>query len=745
MQPSFDRTMGLFSSIMIGVGAMIGSGIFVLAGISYEAAGPAASLSFFLAGVAALLTGFSFAELVTIIPRTGGGYAYVREAAGGGITGFLAGWAFWLGYALSCGLFALGFGKFLNYFVPAIPQMAGAYGLIVYVLATNIRGTRKASLLQNVITVLLVLLLGIYIVRGFWQMDTALMSPYFPLGTAGMFRVMGYLYMTYIGYDLITTASEEIVNPEKTIPRAILISTGVAIVIKTASFLVGSGILPWQQLVPSVTPTPLTDTAVVMFRSRTGGHLFALAGIFATLSSINTGVMASSRTSFAMSRDGYFPSLFRMINRRTSTPVFSLLVSGVLVAGATGVRNLEALSTVTTMFALMGYTLVNLALFRFRRTLPDAHRAFRVPLYPLTPILGILVNGFLLVQLTLSDFLAVLLALAVTGVGVMYYFLLLPRLPAAPKGVSTRDLPEIHPQMLRYRPGSGNIVIPVFRQSHPEPLLNFAAHISRGEPDTITTVIYVVETGSVLPLPAPYEEYQQEVLRNDLLARRLLTAGAEDPERLQVRIRFSHKGEKTIIDAVTQEDNPFILVGWESPQLFHNNIRGVLTHMMERIPADFGILRDNRARPEEFREILFPYGGGPYSQRTAAIVRRLARAFGARVTLLRVIDPDTPETEEAGIREQMDRIALQICDRARAEIRRGELQAIVETVSGHYDLLVLGVSLDWGIREYLTGVRTDTMARTARCPVLLVKSYQSILQRKGLRRMLNAGRRFLEH
>jgi len=745
MQPAFDRTMGLFSSIMIGVGAMIGSGIFVLAGISYEAAGPAASLSFFLAGVAALLTGFSFAELVTIIPRTGGGYAYVREAAGGGLTGFLAGWAFWMGYALSCGLFALGFGKFLNYFIPALPQMAGAYGLIVYVLATNIRGTRKASLLQNVITVLLVALLAIYIFRGLYLMDTGLMQPYFPMGMGGMLRVMGYLYMTYIGYDLITTASEEIVNPEKTIPRAILISTGVAIVIKTASFLVGSGIMPWQQLVPAVTGTPLTDTAVIMFSSRTGGHLFALAGIFATLSSINTGVMASSRTSFAMSRDGYFPSLFRVINRRTSTPVFSLLVSGVLVAGATGVRDLEALSAVTTLFALMGYTLVNLALIRFRRILPEAKRAFRVPLYPLPPVLGILVNGLLLIQLTLSEPTAVIVALLVTGLGVGYYRLILPLLPSAPKGVSTRVLPEIHPQMLHVRAGSGNIVIPVFRQSHPEPLLNFAASISRGEPDTITTVICVVETGSVLPLPAPYEEYQQEVLRNDPLVRKLLSAGAEDPERFRLRIRFSHRGEKTIIDEVSREENPFIIVGWETPQLFHNNIRVVLTHMMERIPADFGILRDNRARPEGFREILFPYGGGPYSQRTAAVVRRLARAFGARVTLLRVIDPDTPEAGEAEIREQLVRIAAQICDQARTEIRRGELQTIVESISGHYDLLVLGVSLDWGIREYLTGVRTDRMARSARCPVLLVKSYQSFLQKRGLRRLLNAGRRFLEH
>jgi amino acid transporter len=135
----------MYSALMISIGTMIGSAIFVLAGTSYATAGPGASLAIFLAGIAAVFTGLSFAELVTVIPKAGGGYVYVKEATGNNIIGFICGWGFWLGYAMSCGLFALGFGNFINYIFPFIPQMAAAYLLVVYVMLTNIKGTKSSG------------------------------------------------------------------------------------------------------------------------------------------------------------------------------------------------------------------------------------------------------------------------------------------------------------------------------------------------------------------------------------------------------------------------------------------------------------------------------------------------------------------------------------------------------------------------------------------------------------------------
>ena len=299
---------------------------------------------------------------------------------------------------MSCGLFALGFGNFINYIFPFIPQMAAAYFLIVYVAITNIKGAKSSGNLQNVITTILIGLLLLYVIIGVFHLDIENQKPFNPNGMSGVFNAMGFLYMTYIGYGLITTASEEVIEPEKTIPKAILISIAAVIFIKTSVFFIGSGILPWTQLVPEVTSTPLIDTAVHM-GGAVGGYLFAFAGLLATLSSINTAVMASSRTSFAMARDNRLPSLFKTINRTTKTPVFSIIITSIIVVIAVTIKDLEHISTVTSIFSLTGYSLVNVALIIFRRKKPELERKFKVPLYPITPILGIGVNLFLISSL----------------------------------------------------------------------------------------------------------------------------------------------------------------------------------------------------------------------------------------------------------------------------------------------------------------------------------------------------------
>ena len=245
MKQKLDRTLGMYSALMISIGTMIGSAIFVLAGTSYDTAGPGASLAIFLAGIAAVFTGLSFAELVTVVPKAGGGYVYVKEATGNNIIGFICGWGFWLGYAMSCGLFALGFGNFINYIFPFIPQMTAAYLLVVYVAFTNIKGTKSSGTLQNVITTVLIALLLLYVIVGIFHIDMENQKPFTPHGMSGVFNAMGFLYMTYIGYGLITTASEEVIEPEKTIPKAIMISIAAVIFIKTSVFFIGSGILPW--------------------------------------------------------------------------------------------------------------------------------------------------------------------------------------------------------------------------------------------------------------------------------------------------------------------------------------------------------------------------------------------------------------------------------------------------------------------------------------------------------------------
>ena len=739
MKQKLDRTLGMYSALMISIGTMIGSAIFVLAGTSYATAGPGASLAIFLAGIAAVFTGLSFAERVTVVPKAGGGYVYVKEATGNNIIGFICGWGFWLGYAMSCGLFALGFGNFVHYIFPFIPQMATAYVLVVYVAFTNIRGTKSSGNLQNIITTVLIALLALYVVVGVFHIDMGNQKPYTPFGMSGVFNAMGFLYMTYIGYGLITTASEEVIEPEKTIPKAILISIAAVIVIKTSVFFIGSGILPWNELVPGVTDTPMIDTAMKI-GGRFGGYLFAFAGILATLSSINTAVMASSRTSFAMARDNRLPGIFKTVNRRTKTPVVSIVATSVIVVVAVSIRDLEHISTVTSIFSLTGYSLVNVALIIFRKKSPELERKFRVPFFPVTPLLGIGVNLFLIIQLAISDFIALAIALGVIAAGVLYYYLVMPKLKYATKGIATVDIPEIREE--RNADRENEIIIPVSNPRTAENLLNFGRKIAAAESSTTVVPVKVNVIPDNLLTISDYEAMQRN-RDGDEAVIALLKKYEGEPGIKPVLIH-SRDIFHAVMSVVHKEKNPLVLMGWHGAGIVKYMYGNFTYRMLQEAPADVGLLRihdKNAGKPHtgaEFKRILFPYGGGKYSQMTAKVVNRIAKAYDATITLLHVIDhgEDRAETEEylKGSIERFDQpVEIMVCE-------GGLVEKVVE-FSAQYDLVVMGASLDWGIQEMVTGLRTDRVVDLAECSVLIIKSYDLFLQKKKLRGLLHKTRR----
>lgn len=732
MNQKLDRTLGMYSALMISIGTMIGSAIFVLAGTSYQTAGPGASLAIFLAGIAAVFTGLSFAELVTVVPKAGGGYVYVKEATGNNIIGFICGWGFWLGYAMSCGLFALGFGNFVHYFFPFIPKMATAYLLVIYVALTNIKGTKSSGTLQNVITTVLVALLLIYVVAGAFHLDIENQKPFMPFGLPGVFNAMGFLYMTYIGYGLITTASEEVINPEKTIPKAILISIAAVIFIKTSVFFIGSGILPWERLVPEVTSTPMIDTAV-QIGGTIGGYLFAFAGILATLSSINTAVMASSRTSFAMARDQRLPSIFKTVNRTTKTPVFSIVVTSVIVLIAVSIRDLEHISTVTSIFSLTGYSLVNVALMIFRRKKPELERKFRVPLYPVTPLLGIAVNLFLIYQLAISDFVALMIAVSVIAAGIFYYYLIMPKLKYASKGISIVDIPEIKEHKKDDR--KNEIVIPVSNPNTADGLLNFGMKIAAAEKSTTVVPVKVNVFPDNLLTISDYDTMMQAMGSQDEVVRKLKQY-EQIPYMRPVLIN-SRDAFHAIMSVVKREKNPLVIMGWHGSGLAKYMHGNITYRMLQDAPADVGVLKIHQEK-KTFQNILFPYGGGRYSKMTAKVVNRIAKAHDAHITLLNVVDreEDVRETEAF-----LKNSAAKFDRPAKIMVCSGALVEKVVAFSKDYDLIVMGASLDWGIQEVITGHRTDRIMEQAACSVLIIKSYDIFLQRKKVRGMLHRTRK----
>lgn len=731
-----DRTLGLFSAINISAGTMIGSAIFVLAGTSFESAGPSASLSIFLAGLAALFTALSFAELVTFIPTAGGGYAYVRDATHDNILGFITGWGFWLGYSMSCGLFALGFGTFIHYFFPFIPQLSASYALILYITLTNIQGVKNTGLLQNVITTLLLMLLFSYISYGLFHFDPANQKPFFTKEISGMLTTMGFLYMTYIGYGLITTASEEVINPEKTIPRAIIMSLVLVIFVKTAVFFVGSGIIHWESLIPSATDTPFIDTAKKMAGSL-GGYLFALAGILATASSINTAMMAASRTSFAMARNRRFPSLFKNIHPKTKTPIFSILVVSFIVIVSTSIRNLSIISTIASVFALVGYSLVNVALMIFRKKLPDVSRTFRVPLYPFTPIAGITINMFLVFQLMETNISALLAASSIVIAGIVYFLFILPKLKNAPQGFTTQIIPAFQrrTQYVSEKAPGYRVIVPVARPQTTQMLLEIGSKLASAGNGKVIPV-HVISVPDIMQIDSIYDDPTDEMKIYDGVIQQVKKFNSDCKCIAEPLAIFSRDIPHAIKRAADEADADLILLGWNRSKFSKKMLGGVAYKILQQVPRNIGIFKSGSNT--DIKKILYPYGGGYHSQITIELINRLTKNSDIKTTFLRIAPPQTPAEDLKEMELVLQNGISKTGINGKAKIAKSDSisQAIIKE-SASYDLVILGASGEWGTAHHFTGSITDSIVDGIKCSGLIIRGHRFLTKNKKRREFLN--------
>ncbi len=748
MAKKLDRSIRLFSAVNIGVGTMIGSAIFVLVGTSMELAGPSAFISIGLSGIAALFTAFSFAELVTVIPTAGGGYAYVKSASKNGIIGFISGWAFWLGYAMSCGLFALGFGNYVVYFLSlagiSFPPLFASYFLIVVFVALNIKGSKNSTGLQNWITSILILILIAYIGIGFFHIDPKNLTPLFPMKFSGTVSAIGILYITYIGYGLITTMSEEIVNPKKTIPKSIFLSTTLVVVLKILVFLIAAGVVSWTLLVPSVTNTPMIDTATKMI-GPWGGYIFAFAGLLATTSSINTAILASSRTSYALSKDRRFPYAFSSINRTTKTPVLSIIFAGFIAVISTSLRNLEQISTITALFSLIGYSFVNIAVIQLRKQKPLEERAFKVPLYPLPPIIGTIINGVLIVQLVLSDIPSTVIAIAILIAGTVYYYYLYPKIQNLPKGISPAVMPTITQKSLTMCTDEYSILVPLGNPNTAEALLNISYMIAKGSPCGKVIPAHVVELPDSLPINSKYTEFQDLLKNYNLLKEKTKKIASKYSSDVETTLIYSRKRTDAIVNFSIENSIDLTVIGWHKSGLAYNMLNGMIPHILKSSIPTVAVYRPVQNRTTKIKKILFPYSGGIYGTTVASIVKRIASYNSAFVTLLNIIDKDNSQEEKEEI-ETVFLASLEALD-VKGEIktiesrRNNDASAIIDESKAN-DLLVLGMEPRWDIRETVTGFSTDTVTEHSHCNVLLIRDRTTPLNAKLFRRVIDKINKF---
>jgi amino acid transporter len=409
-------SLGLLDATMVGVGAMIGAGIFVLTGLAAEIAGPAALLVFALNGGVTLFTAMSYAELAAAIPKNGGGYAYVRETFSAPVA-FVMGWTRWFTYMAAGALYALGFASNVVEFVhlywtglPAGPTWQVVYALLAVgsFVALNALSTEASGGAETVITLVKIAILGVFVVFGVGAVSTTTflgVDPGTPVGLSAfvsegaqkVLPAMGLTFIAFQGYDLIATVTEEVEDPRKNIPRAIFVSLGVTVLVYLLVVGVALGTLGPSRL-GAAGEKAVVEAAVgfmpdvALFGASIGAALIAFGAVFSTVSALNAVVIGSSRIAFAMGREGQLPGRLGRIHHRYGTPYQALIASGGLMLVATVTAPISLVGNLASLFSLLGFSVVNLAVIKLRRDQPDLSRPFEMPLYPAMPVVGIALN-----------------------------------------------------------------------------------------------------------------------------------------------------------------------------------------------------------------------------------------------------------------------------------------------------------------------------------------------------------------
>lgn len=722
-----SREMRLIDITMIGVGAMIGAGIFVLTGIAAGVAGPALILVFLLNGIVTLFAAAAYAELGSAFHSAGGGYLYVKTGLKDP-QGFMSGWMSWFAYVVACALYALGFGAYgkeclpllgLEHLsLPLLPvELWLALAVVIVFSWINYRGASEAGSAGNFVTLGKIVLLAVFVGFGLWitlhrpDWPATFTGDFVPNGFGHVFIAMGLTFIAFEGYEIIAQCSEEVRAPEKNVPKAIFLSLVIVVPIyllvafAALGAVVPAGMPSWQYL-GEQKETALVEVAKTFFRG--GGIMILLGGLFSTMSALNATIYSSSRVSFAMGRDRNLPAWLGHIHPVRKTPHWAILVSGLLSAFMAVALPIEVVASAANIMFLLLFIQVQAALIALRRKQPDLPRGFRVPLVPFVPVLGILLQLALAVFLFFYSPMAWLSAAVWIGLGLgVFYTYSRKRDRAYTQLVAVREAAERRD----YR-----ILACIGDPGHAQTTLRAAVNVARHY-DGELIVLSVVEVPD-RDLLAQGTARAREV--RDMLDR-LVASLPGNGLLVRVVVKVSHRISFGISETALEERCNLIVMG--RPR--HTGLLGrfaatIVDRVVRAAPVQVVVVTAEHW-PEQIGTVLLAYEQGPHAELSAD----LAAAFGGkdptRVRAVHVLPVAATPEEQRSARETM---ARELGGRCPADdqcvVQAGDIVSGLLGQSDGADVIVIG-GTEAGMLEQLLGYAPplELADRTNR-PVLTV-------------------------
>ncbi len=738
----FRRDLGLLEITMIGLGPTVGTTIFLLVGPGLAMVGPALLLVFVLNFVVTLFTAMAYIELGSAFPETGGGYLWVKTSMKGPY-GFLGGWISWFGHCIVGAFYTVSFGYFAVYFLaqtggPLSAVDEGTRSLVtkglslivlVVFVAVNYRGARATGRSSITITAILLVIVLTYIVVGlaWFLQQPAAAANFVPLYQTSprwseyppvvvILMAMGLTFIVFEGYEIIAQTGEETRNPAKDIPRANFLTLGIATVIFVSVAFVTIGVLGTRDP-NALDQASLAIAAQRAFPSPLIGLVVITAGVLiGALAALPSLIFSASRVAFAMGRDGDMPRLFGRLHPKYRTPKNAILASGLIIGLMIVTLDVIQIAASADLMFLILFTLVNGAVIVLRRTHPEVPRPWKMPLFPLLPIIGLGSKAVLSVALYLVEPLAwgIGLGWTVLGFGVYYLWTRRERIAEVAAPILEAFVPV---------PRERYHVVVAVDDLGDHTLIDFAALVARVE-DADVTILNVIEVPRTLPLNAIGRLYILEV-RQALgkLARRAADSGV----RAKGRVVVSHEVADAVLETIREEDVNLLVVGWKGAGRRGRILGANLDRFVQEAPCDVVVFKTAGLKEKLDRILVMNAPEWHVSYATGYAIL-LAKKHKAAITILSAAQTAAELTRE---KAYSNRLAL-MCKTHGVPVEEKfvKVRSIVDAVVAEakaYDLLVLGASSEWRLTQFAFGAMQDQIARQVEGPVLMVRK----VRRKG--------------
>ncbi len=715
--------LGLMEALTIGVGTMIGAGIFVLPGFILTETGPAASIAFLIGGVVALLTALSAAEIATGMPKSGGGYYFVSRAFGP-MWGAIIGWSTWFGLIFASAFYMMGFGEYVATFIGVSPSVL-ALGMTVGLTILNITGSKGAGQAQNFIVGLLAVILFVFMGWSIPNANPTLVTGDFaPMGWGAVVGGTATLFVTYCGFAGIASMAEEIKEPAKNLPRALLGSVISVTVLYVALMLIVAALRPYSELGGSTIVADLADELMGGW----GRWMIMVGAIMATVSSANASIMAASRISFAMGRDRLIWGWLNEVHPKFRVPHRAIAVTGVLTAAITFFGNIELLAEVSGFLHLVLYGLMSIACIILRRADLDSYKpVFQVPLFPWLPIIGALATFsviFFMGPLTL------IIGGGLIAFALLHYFVM---------GRRRTNLEGAWPLFLRngvLEPALAQVekwgaveeelpttMVPVANPEHEEARLHVAAAMMGPSKGRVLAVnVFRVPPDEDMS-EAVFERYYQTIeQRNERLqaaSKPVREAGGEATSHVLI----SPSVFQALLSAAETSHSSTVILGWPQPgegrekqmKLFDSLDRHLRSHLL--------VLKDREPIPAP--DLLAIIDNSRHGELALLAATRMANEWNANLTVGTVLPEDAGQQHIDRVEEDLDE---RIGDTVRANIRAIISPSLVEAAhseAAHHDMLVVGSSAVEGADGIVTPL-IDQLDDIPNCSMLLARAREGL-------------------